>query len=474
MYSLELKNYSLEIIVTIPIGSKDGELGKTANDNAIAMAFHKPGPIVINLNSEIYIFDMYNFRINVYNLNLKYIDKMDIEKKIFIESSRRIFRAIIDNSNRIYAIAATGIGLRLIMFDTKNNILKDLMIENNNEVFGYDNFFPLRNCLLYYTETQAFMMPIENDNTTSLIDNYYIISEDDKDTIINKISEKNKLFEFLKENNTILNGNRLLTTDKYRLFKYWDFLQKNISNIDNNAGSDYRKLMYLFLGFDKNDNIYWGTNKGILVFNKYGEIIDYFKVDCRFCTIAPNGDVYYLETGDKEVTIYLIKNVWDPVDLSEMLTAPPPPKALSITATSFIDWKNAYIPAKVFDRDLTTSWLESAEGPGTGESITLKLDREISIDEIRIAPGFFNPKWWKRNNRVKDLRIKYDTASRIISFKDEMTLQKVKLPGEIRFSEITFEITDVYLSGKDNDTGISEIEFYSKGKKVEINVSGVN
>ena len=52
-------------------------------------------------------------------------------------------------------------------------------------------------------------------------------------------------------------------------------------------------------------------------------------------------------------------------------------------------------------------------------------------------------------------------------------MQKVKLPGEIRFSEITFEITKVYPSGKDDDTGISEIEFYYKGKKVGIDVSGV-
>ena len=54
-----------------------------------------------------------------------------------------------------------------------------------------------------------------------------------------------------------------------------------------------------------------------------------------------------------------------------------------------------------------------------------------------------------------------------------MKVQEVKLPAEIQFSRITFEITDVYLSGKDNDTGISEVEFYSKGKKVEIDVSGV-
>ena len=38
-----------------------------------------------------------------------------------------------------------------------------------------------------------------------------------------------------------------------------------------------------------------------------------------------------------------------------------------------------------------------------------------------------------------------------------MEIQKKKLAKEMQFSEITFEITDVYLSGKDNDTVVSEI-----------------
>ncbi|MBN2535629.1 MAG: hypothetical protein JXB88_22315, partial [Spirochaetales bacterium] len=61
----------------------------------------------------------------------------------------------------------------------------------------------------------------------------------------------------------------------------------------------------------------------------------------------------------------------------------------------------------------------------------------------------------------------------VFYFKDEMKMQEMKLPSEIQFSSITFEITDVYLSGKDNDTAISEIAFYRNGRKVEIDVSGV-
>jgi hypothetical protein len=120
-----------------------------------------------------------------------------------------------------------------------------------------------------------------------------------------------------------------------------------------------------------------------------------------------------------------------------------------------------------------TTWLEAAKGPGIGEAVTLKLDREITVDVIEFMPGFFDQKWWKSNNRVKQLKIIYGDESKVISFKDEMKPQKAKLKEPIRFSEITFEIMEVYPSGKDDDTGISEIAFYKDGEKIGIDISGV-
>ncbi|MBN1700036.1 MAG: SH3 domain-containing protein [Spirochaetales bacterium] len=149
------------------------------------------------------------------------------------------------------------------------------------------------------------------------------------------------------------------------------------------------------------------------------------------------------------------------------------PKALSVTATSYIDWKNTYTPAKIFDGNPVTAWLEAADGPGVGEAVTLKLDSEITVDEIEFMPGYFDPKWWKSNNRVKQLKIIYGNESKTITFRDEMKPQKAKLKEAIRFREIRFEIAAVYPSGKDNDTGISEITFYNNGEKVEIDTGGL-
>lgn len=92
---------------------------------------------------------------------------------------------------------------------------------------------------------------------------------------------------------------------------------------------------------------------------------------------------------------------------------------------------------------------------------------------MKVAPGYFDPKYWKNNNRVKKLKIDYGEKPFALEFKDTQTVQKVTLPAEITFSVISFTIMEVYPSDRDNDTGISEIEFYHKGEKLEIDVSGV-
>jgi len=149
-------------------------------------------------------------------------------------------------------------------------------------------------------------------------------------------------------------------------------------------------------------------------------------------------------------------------------------KASSVTATTFIDWKGMYEPKVVFDGNLKTGWLEKSDGPGIGQGITLQMEEPITVDEIKVAPGYFDPKYRANNNRVKKLRIDYGGKAFALEFKDTQTMQKITLPEEITFSTITFTIMEVYPSNKDDDTGISEIEFYDKGEKVEIDMSGIN
>ncbi|MBN2535063.1 MAG: hypothetical protein JXB88_19435, partial [Spirochaetales bacterium] len=145
-----------------------------------------------------------------------------------------------------------------------------------------------------------------------------------------------------------------------------------------------------------------------------------------------------------------------------------PVKAVSITASSYIDYKNMYTPAAVFDENPGTGWLEAQDGPGIGEKVMLELNEEIKVDEIMVMPGYFDPGWWASNNRVKKLKMITGDKEMVGEFTNEMKAQIMQLPGEVCFKKVIFEIVDIFASGKDNDTGISEIFFYYKGERVEI------
>ncbi len=56
--------------------------------------------------------------------------------------------------------------------------------------------------------------------------------------------------------------------------------------------------------------------------------------------------------------------------------------------------------------DLT--WAEGVEGDGIGESLTLKVNRPLPLDEIQIMPGYAsssNRSLWAKNNRVAELEV---------------------------------------------------------------------
>jgi hypothetical protein len=137
-----------------------------------------------------------------------------------------------------------------------------------------------------------------------------------------------------------------------------------------------------------------------------------------------------------------------------------------VSASSFIDYKNMYHPASMFDGKLDTAWLEKKEGSGIGEWVRLALDKEITIDEISFAPGYFDPKWYGANNRLKELRVIANGKKYDVTFKDEMKVQSCKLENPISFKEIQFTILDVYKSKKDDDAAISEMQFFCKSKEI--------
>jgi ankyrin repeat protein len=143
----------------------------------------------------------------------------------------------------------------------------------------------------------------------------------------------------------------------------------------------------------------------------------------------------------------------------------------SIGFDSFLQYDEdmfLYHPVKMFDGRPETAWLDGSPGSGIGEKIVLRLNREIAVDEIGIAPGYFDKQWFKDNNRIRSMKITAGGDDYTCSFKDEMSVKRFRLGKEIKVDRFVFTIEEVYRADKSDDTAISEIEFFLKGKKVRL------
>jgi hypothetical protein len=150
-----------------------------------------------------------------------------------------------------------------------------------------------------------------------------------------------------------------------------------------------------------------------------------------------------------------------------------------IWASSFViespEKYGRYHPIRAFDGDPLTAWNEGAEGAGIGEKLDISFDETVTLDTIKIMPGYFDQQWYYANNRVKKLTIIFHnldmTVDRVIytvqiHFSDEMKEQEIRLEREINCKYIEFRIDDVYKGNKYDDTCISEIKFYHNEKQI--------
>ena len=147
-----------------------------------------------------------------------------------------------------------------------------------------------------------------------------------------------------------------------------------------------------------------------------------------------------------------------------------------LTASSFSADKKQpyrYHPWRTFDGDPFTAWKEGVKGPGIGENLTLKLAQYIMIDKIVILPGYFDPKWYSANNRVKECTFDFNGTREKCHLSDEMKPIAVFFSLPIRFKTMVFYIDAVYPGNKYNDTCVSEIQFFYKGKRVKLDSDDV-
>jgi hypothetical protein len=118
---------------------------------------------------------------------------------------------------------------------------------------------------------------------------------------------------------------------------------------------------------------------------------------------------------------------------------------------------SSYDADRAIDGDMTTAWVEGADGAGIGEALTLRLTPASRVASVAIAPGYFkNASVWAKNNRLKRATLELSDGRRIpATFDDAMRVQSVPVGGG-PISWIRIVIDDAYLGGDALDTAISE------------------
>ncbi|URA09904.1 NADase-type glycan-binding domain-containing protein [Thermospira aquatica] len=177
-------------------------------------------------------------------------------------------------------------------------------------------------------------------------------------------------------------------------------------------------------------------------------------------------------------------------------------------ASSYLNGDIRYSVFSLFDGDIKTCWAENVEGDGSGPERPMTWDNSglfvidrngageyvnvgfnpksspFLIDTIRIYNGYGkSEEIWKKNNRVKGLSLLFlylvvknnetnvITTNREVLLSDsgwnEISLHELKV-NPTNIDAVKFTILSTYPGTHYNDTCISEIEFWYKGKKYEI------
>ena len=129
------------------------------------------------------------------------------------------------------------------------------------------------------------------------------------------------------------------------------------------------------------------------------------------------------------------------------------------TASSTLDPKK-HAPSCIADYRRNTAWIESAEGDGVGETISVTLKDPAPIALVEILPGFADSKTaFEEKNRIKRLGVTVNGEHRFdVEFLDVNDYQQFSLHGyatPVRTIDLT--VKGVYPGSKSQDTCISHL-----------------
>jgi hypothetical protein len=311
LYGEMANAYDRVLIKTIQIGSKDGQL--MYDKNALP---GKPFTFTISKKNIIYVCDTLKWRISLFDLSLNFIKNINYFFKedniAFVPDTIKINDNddIILFSNLHGFIKIDNSGVKKYYIDIRN---QDHNIGNLNNFFAIDDY-------VFYYDDKENLIVIDKAGTIKdvefvkeIIKSYSVASA----SILNT-ADSQKFNDFAEKNKLLIHNNELFTAEyqkyiKINKFKKANSLQAKGVTMKNNINLDTVNLETL-LGADINQNQYWrGALKEnwkstlITVFSKDGEVIDCFLIPQNmFTTVAPNGDIYLMQSLGTGISFYKI------------------------------------------------------------------------------------------------------------------------------------------------------------------------
>jgi len=145
-----------------------------------------------------------------------------------------------------------------------------------------------------------------------------------------------------------------------------------------------------------------------------------------------------------------------------------------VTTSSELESKSSisYSAKSANDLSYKTAWVEGVEGSGIGEYLEYHFkNKSPKVTHIIVSNGYFkSDKAWRRNNRVKSLKVSINGLEYgVLQLEDSKTDQRFKFDGFEYNSDgktdliLKFEILEVYSGTKYDDTVITEIYFDGVG-----------
>jgi len=143
---------------------------------------------------------------------------------------------------------------------------------------------------------------------------------------------------------------------------------------------------------------------------------------------------------------------------AEEPSAAPPAGSIVHEVAASSQLNSEYRPNYAFDGNPATSW--APKGNGVEQSLFVHFKAPSVVRSVSILNGDGrDEEHYKASNRIKTLRIVLsDGTNQLLTFKDEMTMQRFELKTPVTATWAKFEIVSVF-PGKTKRSGIAEIGF---------------